>query len=125
MEREDSRRSRQLAEDFTVTSKFWDALQPSDRARPEKDLMLAVLTDAIWDYKKNLAARNACFREARAWLFDENSEFLFSFESICAMLNLNPSLIRGALLHLESPKTDSLDGLSLLPMWPVKIKAEK
>ena len=125
MEREDSRRSRQLAEDFTVTSQFWDALQPSDCARPEKDLMLAVLTDAIWDYKKNLAARNARFREARAWLFDGNSEFLFSFESICAMLNLNPSLIRGALLHWESPKTDSLRWIVSASYVAVKIKAEK
>ena len=43
---------------------FWTTFRRQDGAQPEKDLMLAVLTDAIWDYKRNLAARNARFREA-------------------------------------------------------------
>jgi hypothetical protein len=76
-------------------------MTPKNFAQPERDLMLAVLTDAIWDYKKNLAARNARFREAREWLFGGNREFLFSFESICDMLDLDPFLIRSELLHLE------------------------
>ena len=62
--------------------------------------MLAVLTGAISDYKENLAAHNTRFRDARSWLFGPN-ESLFSFESICDILELNPALIRRRLLAFK------------------------
>ena len=102
MELQDTRRFRQPSKNLTLAIQFWTTMTSKDFAQPEKDLMRAVLTDAIWDYKKNLAARNALFREAREWLFGANGESLFSFESICDMLELSPSLIRRELLHLES-----------------------
>jgi len=40
---------------------FWTTFRRQDGAQPEKDLMLAVLTDVIWDYKRNLAARQCAF----------------------------------------------------------------
>ena len=102
MDLEESRRFRRTAEDLAM--QFWTTFRRQDGAQPEKDLMLAVLTDAIWDYKRNLAARNARFREAQQWLFDRNSESLFSFETICEILNFNPAMIRRGLQALSQGK---------------------
>ena len=102
MERENHRRFSQPPLDFTVTGQFWDTLRPKDCAQAEKDLMRAVLRDAIWDYRKNMKFRNIHFREAREWLFAANDESLFSFENICETLDLNPVLIRRELRNLES-----------------------
>jgi hypothetical protein len=92
MDLEENRRFRQPPED--LATQFWITFHRQDSAQPERDLMLAVLTDAIWDYKRNLAARNARFREAQEWLFNGNDESLFSFEIICEILNFNPAAIR-------------------------------
>ena len=101
MERESHRRFNQPI-DFVVTGQFWDTLRPKDGAQAEKDLMRAVLRDAIWDYRKNMKVRNIHFREAREWLFAANDESLFSFENICETLDLDPVLIRKELRNLES-----------------------
>ena len=99
MDPEESRRFRRPPE--VVAMQFWTTFRSRDAAQPEKDLMLAVLTDAIWEYKKNLAARNARFREAQEWLFDGNGESLFSFETICEILNFNAAVIRRCLQALS------------------------
>ena len=99
MDLEESRRFRQPPEGLAM--QFWTAFHRQDSAQPERDLMLAVLTDAIWDYKRNLAARNARFREAQEWLFDGNGESLFSFETICEILNFNAAVIRRGLRALS------------------------
>ena len=99
MDLEESRRFRQPPED--LATQFWITFHRQDSAQPERDLMLAVLTDAIWDYKRNLAARNARFREAQEWLFNGNDESLFSFEIICEILNFNAGVIRRGLQALS------------------------
>ena len=55
-------------------------------SQPEKELMLAVLKDAMHDYKKCMYSGNALFKEAETWLFDRERDRLFSFETVCAVL---------------------------------------
>mgnify|MGYP006871823510 FL=1 len=60
--------------------------------------MLAVLRDAILEYRNNSVAGNRLYQNARTWFFEESSDQLFSFENICATLDLNPCTIREQLL---------------------------
>jgi hypothetical protein len=85
-------------EDLGFAMRFWTALTPKDFARPEKELMLAVLTDAIWDYRRYAGSDHRRFKGARDWLFDDDDDQLFSFITICETLNFNPTAIRRALL---------------------------
>ncbi|MBI4525539.1 MAG: hypothetical protein HY695_17205 [Deltaproteobacteria bacterium] len=70
-------------------------------AEPEKMLLLAALKDAVRCYRKYVFAsdrvRRARFREAEAWLMDEDSSWPFSFENVCGVLGLEPTAIRGEL----------------------------
>ncbi len=64
----------------------------------EKELMLAILADAIdciWKYSRARDGRSArLFRDARQWLFGDDSNETFSFINICDALSLDPSYIR-------------------------------
>ena len=82
------------AVDTALISQYWDTAQRQDYVEPEKYLMLAVLKDALLDYQNNLARQNGRFKSARAWFFNESSNQLFSFETICLILNLSASFIR-------------------------------
>jgi hypothetical protein len=68
----------------------------------EERLMLAVLENAIEYFQKYVLARNPrgkqLFQEAEEWFLDKDGEALFSFESICETLGLNPEHIRKGLM---------------------------
>jgi len=88
-----------FADDMTVTSKYWETVMRKNYSQPEKELMLAVLKDALMTYKKRVPhSGNALFKEAETWFFDRERDRLFSFETICAVLGLSPGKIRQNLL---------------------------
>lgn len=69
---------------------------------PEKRLMLAVLKDAVWCFQKYLFApkssKHECeFRVAKEWIWEEDSEWLFSFNNICETLGLGTAYMRQGL----------------------------
>jgi hypothetical protein len=80
---------------------YWDTLRRGDPLQPERDLMLAVLKDALLNFRKHLRNRNKSFRDDRAWFFQSDRDGLFSFESVCAVLDLNSQKIRSHLLSWE------------------------
>ena len=67
----------------------------------ERLLMLAVLEDAVRCYQKYArgrgAARREQFDEVCGWLDSTDRSALFSFESICDTLGLDPDYVRGGL----------------------------
>jgi len=64
----------------------------------EKRLMLAILENATEDFQKYALAtdkrRRQLFQDAEAWIFDGDDHSLFSFESICEHLQLDPEYMR-------------------------------
>jgi hypothetical protein len=70
--------------------------------------MLAILGDAIVNFQENALAKDGrrrnLFREAKDWIFDEEANWLFSFENICEVLGLDPAYVRGGLLRWSASK---------------------
>lgn len=64
----------------------------------EKELMLAILADAIdclWKYAGAQDGRSMrLFRDARLWLLADDPKEMFSFVNVCDALSLDPSYIR-------------------------------
>lgn len=79
---------------------FWRTVRSNEHALPECDLMLAVLKDALLNFRKNLHNPNKLFKADRAWFFQNDREDLYSFESICAVLGLSAHGIRRRLQAL-------------------------
>lgn len=71
------------------------------QVQPERRLMIAVLDDAVWCFRKfRLATRpwqRRLFRETCDWLAAEPNGNLFSFVSICEALGFDPASVRRSL----------------------------
>jgi hypothetical protein len=67
-----------------------------------------VLESAVEDFQKYVLARRPSrknlFQQAEEWFLDNDSEALFSFESICETLQLHPDYIRQGLLLWKEAK---------------------
>ena len=72
---------------------------------PEKALLLAVLEDGVRTFQDNVFAeigkKRALLDEAREWLFMDALEHVFSFNSVCSSLGLDPGYIRRGLKRWE------------------------
>lgn len=73
---------------------------------PERRLLAAILRDAIDCYLRDCFAKNRyrkrSFREAEEWFFrNENDHGIFSLESVCGILNLDPGYICRSLVRYK------------------------
>lgn len=72
---------------------------------PEKTLLLAVLEDGVRTFQDNIFAETGKKRvlldEAREWLFTDGVEHVFSFNSVCTSLGIDPGYIRRGLKRWE------------------------
>jgi hypothetical protein len=88
--------------DPIVAEAFFGSSIHSGPVSAERELMIAVLSDAIecfWKYRKSRAALAIrLYQEAKAWLFADNENQPFSFQNICQTLGLEPSYIRRGIL---------------------------
>lgn len=91
--------------DVLLTEQYIDNFRRKTPLEPEKALLLAVLDDAVRCFQDNLLSQNKkkqlLFDEARDWLFSDDSSWVFSFVSICALLGLDPDYIRRGLKRWE------------------------
>jgi hypothetical protein len=87
--------------DPLIVDQHSDTFRPNPCLQPEKRLMLAVLEDAIFCFKKFMTARDrrrkALFHDAEDWIFRKNDDYAFSFVTICEALGLDSEYLRAGL----------------------------
>jgi hypothetical protein len=76
----------------------------------EERLMLAVLQSAIEDFQKYVLAQDKrgkeLFKHAEDWILETDSTSFFSFENICAHLQLAPDYVRRGFMRWKAAKCD-------------------
>lgn len=91
-----------LRPDMVLQHQYFATVR-TKRLAPEKKLMLAILEDAVACFQSYVFQRNRrqtnLFRQTEEWVCDKESDYLFSFENICAVLNLDPGCVREGLLR--------------------------
>lgn len=84
--------------DTLAAQQYHDTYRRKIPQQSEIRLMLAVLEDAINCYQDNLFAVNKkripLFKEAQDWFMNDDASWIFSFVSICSILNLEPEYFR-------------------------------
>ena len=94
--------------DTLLPAQYLETFRRKAHWEPEKRLMLAMLEDAIACFQKYLLARDGkgkgMFREAEEWILEEESDWLFSFENVCATLGFNPQYVRQGLMRWKATK---------------------
>jgi len=87
--------------DVLLPAQYLETFRRNANLEPERELMLAVLEDTVWCFQKYIFARDSkregLFRDAEAWIFEGNSDWLFSFENICQLWGLHPQYVRQGL----------------------------
>ena len=87
--------------DILLPNQYFAAFRRGRAVEGERRLMLAVLEDAVDSYRKYALARDpreqACFLEAKEWLVSDDRSWLFAFENICDVLEMNAEYLRGGL----------------------------
>lgn len=84
--------------DTLAAQQYQDTYRRKIPQQPEIRLMLAVLEDAINCYQDNVFATNKkrvqLFKEAEEWFMSDEASWIFSFVSVCSILNLEPDYFR-------------------------------
>ena len=95
-----------INDDALTAQQYADSFRRSEHLEPEKALLVAILDDAIHQYRKYKNARDTAgkerFRETEEWIKSEDNDWIFSFNNICELLGLNPDYVRHTLL--DSPE---------------------
>lgn len=100
-----------VGDDSSVAAQYFDTLRRGEPLEPEKALLLAILKDAIDMYRKYRGARDRLgkeqFREAEEWLMGGGDDWIFAFDSVCELLDLDPDYIRRGVRDSMGPTAES------------------
>jgi len=112
--------------DTLLPDQYLDTFRRKLYLEPEKKLMLAILEDAIACFQKYAFAREskgkALFNEADEWIQQGAAGGIFSFDSVCEVLGLNPSYLRQG---LAAWKKNALAARSPAKVYPLSASARK
>lgn len=80
-----------------------DTFRRSEHLEPERALIVAILDDAVHDYRKYNRARDLegkeRFRAAERWIREDRDDWIFAFKNVCELLGLDPHHVRRGLLR--------------------------
>ena len=89
--------------DVLIQHKCTDICRPNIYLQPERLLMLAVLEDAIFCFQRFFPSANprekAIFRDAEAWLWNDRTDWPYSFANVCQFLGFDADYLRHGLLR--------------------------
>jgi hypothetical protein len=73
---------------------------------PERELLAALLFDGVQSYLSYVRAttveNRSRFREAFIWVHRDTDGYVFSFESVCSALGIDPDYLRYGLANVSS-----------------------
>ena len=106
--------SRMVIVDPIISETIMGGAGRNGPASAERELMVAVLADAIECYWKYIRSKSRTglrlYRDAHDWLFADNEQQPFSFRNICETLSLDPVFIRRGITQWKDIHGDPGDG---------------
>jgi len=99
-----------LFQRHSTPQQYRPVIRRTDYGEPERELMLAVLEDAIYCFQSYGSAqdsiRTRLFLQAKEWLMeDDDDHWLFSFANICAVFGFSLPYIRAGLLRHQDTQS--------------------
>ncbi|HZO82589.1 MAG TPA: hypothetical protein VFB33_12925 [Candidatus Binataceae bacterium] len=87
--------------DTLLPIQYFEAMRRKHLLEGEKRLVLSVLEDAIECFMKCIDSSTnkgqRLFRDAEEWINLEDKKWVFSFDNVCEMLDINPEYMRRGL----------------------------
>src|SRR5579863_10453102 len=98
--------------DTLLPIQYFEAMRRKHLLEGEKRLILSVLEDAIECFMKCMdSATNKgqrLYREADEWIALEDKHWVFSFDNVCDMLDINPEYMRRGLRDWKQRKVEAM-----------------
>ena len=92
--------------DTLLPIQYFEAMRRKHLLEGEKRLILSVLEDGIECFMKYIDAPTSkgqkLFRDAEEWINLHDKQWIFSFDNVCDMLDINPDYMRRGLHELEA-----------------------
>ena len=115
--------------DTLLPDQFLDTYKRKQHLEPEKKLMLAILEDAIACFQKYVFARDSkgksLFRETEEWVNAKKDEGVFSFNSVCEVLSLDPAYVRRGLAEWKQNAVNPVTPGKVYQLAPRPRKAKR
>jgi hypothetical protein len=97
--------------DVLLPLQYFETIKRKAEAIPEKDLMRAVLEDAVCCFQKYLLVTDGrgriLFKEAERWMFDDDDSEVFSYRNVCDVLGIDGDYLRCGLLRWKEKHLSS------------------
>jgi hypothetical protein len=110
----DERLAELFQPDTLLPSQFFDRVRRRTEHHGERRLMIAVLEDAVDVYRKQAGSKDPrgqqLFQEAEAWIEDADRTWLFSFQNICDVLDIDADYLRRGLHAWKERAGDGRQG---------------
>jgi hypothetical protein len=98
--------------DTLLPIQYFEAMRKKHLLEGEKRLILSVLEDAIECFMKCIDASTSkgqrLFRDADEWIAHEDKRWVFSFDNVCDMLDINPEYMRMGLAKWKEKRLDAI-----------------
>src|ERR1700716_2387559 len=99
--------------DTLLPIQYFEAMRRKHLLEGEKRLILSVLEDAVECFMKCIDASSSkgqrLFRDADEWIALEDKHWVFSFDNVCEMLDINPEYLRRGLKQWKQRKLEALE----------------
>ncbi len=98
--------------DTLLPIQYFEAMRRKHLLEGEKRLILSVLEDAVECFMKCIDSPTnkgqRLFREAEEWINLEDKHWVFSFDNVCDMLDINPEYMRRGLREWKQRKIEAM-----------------
>ena len=99
--------------DTLLPIQYFEAMRKKHLLEGEKRLILSVLEDAVECFMKCIDATTSksqrLFRDADEWIALEDKQWVFSFDNVCDMLDINPDYMRRGLRQWKERKLEAME----------------
>jgi hypothetical protein len=99
--------------DTLLPIQYFEAMRKKHLLEGEKRLILSVLEDAVECFMKCIDSPTnkgqRLFREADEWINLEDKHWVFSFDNVCDMLDINPEYMRLGLRRWKQRKLEDIE----------------
>ena len=103
--------------DTLLPIQYFEAMRRKHLLEGEKRLILSVLEDAVECFMKCIESPTSkgqrLFRDADEWITLEDKHWVFSFDNVCDMLDINPEYMRRGLKQWKERKVESIERAAL------------
>jgi hypothetical protein len=110
--------------DTLLPIQYFEAMRRKHLLEGEKRLILSVLEDGIECFMKYVDASTnkgqRLFRDAEEWIKLHDKQWIFSFDNVCDMLDINPDYMRRG---LQEWKEKRLAQIAAMKAQPAQIPA--